>query len=203
MRCAAVRVSLVLMGSSGLALAGSGGLARYVGVCAEHGCVDCHVAYAQPIDLPHVVTADHFIRARLPRPEEVRAEVPHRQFLDPAGPMEVHDDGRLAPLWRTPAGERWRDGVRAMGLVSMSRFAEAAKGFSRFPAPGTPAARQPTGPAGLVPLETYPSFHHLRALTLQAQGDLAGAPALLQQLQTQFEQVHQDLLARIEPGEDS
>lgn len=143
----------------------------------ERGCVDCHVAYAQPIDLPHVVTADHFIRARLPAPEEVRAEVPHRQFLDPAGPMEIHDDGRLAPLWRTPAGERWRDGVRAMGLVSMSRFAEAAKGFSGFPAPGTPAAREPSAPAGLVPLETYPSFHHLRALTLQSQGDLNAALA--------------------------
>jgi CheY-like chemotaxis protein/HPt (histidine-containing phosphotransfer) domain-containing protein len=34
-------------------------------------------------------------------------------------------------------------------------------------------------------------------------GDLAGAPALFQQLQVEFEQVRQDLLARIEPGEDS
>jgi HPt (histidine-containing phosphotransfer) domain-containing protein len=32
-------------------------------------------------------------------------------------------------------------------------------------------------------------------------GELAAAPALLQQLQTQFERIHQDLLARLGPGE--
>jgi hypothetical protein len=131
------------------------------------GCVDCHVAYGQPVDLPHVVTADHRIRRLLPAP---RGEIPHRQFLDPQGPVEVFDDGRLAPLLAQAGGERWRRGVLAMGLTTLARFDEAGRHFDAFPPPGSPAARQPTAPAGLEPLETQPTFHHLRALVLQSQG---------------------------------
>lgn len=139
-----------------------------------NGCVDCHVRRSQPFDLPHVRTADHFIRARIAPPE---SDIAHRQFADPDGPLEVFDDGRLAPLLARPGGERWRRGVEAMGLMTMGRFAEAAERFAVFPAPGSEAARRPTAPAGLTPLETFPAFHQLRAMALQTRGDAAGAVA--------------------------
>lgn len=131
------------------------------------GCVDCHVRRSQPFDLPHVRTADHFIRRRIPPPED---DVAHRQFADPEGPLRLYDDGRLTRLLATEAGGRWRDGVLAMGLMTLGRLDEAAALFERFPPPGSAAARQPSAPAGLPSLETFASFHQLRALALQAKG---------------------------------
>lgn len=140
----------------------------------EAGCVDCHMAYGQPADLPHVITLSHRIERFLP---DLPDELPHQQFLDPGGPVTVYDDGRLKPQLETAAGKLWKDGVEAMGLVTMSRFEEAAERFDRFPPPGTPEARRPTAPEGLEPLETWPSFHHLRARVLQSQGRLDEALA--------------------------
>lgn len=131
----------------------------------EAGCVDCHVRRSQPFDLPHLRTADHFIRRTIPRPED---DIPHRQFADPDGAVEVFDDGRLADALNTPAGRRWAEGVVAMGLVSMGRMEEAAERFSAFPPPGDATAVVPTAPDGLIPLETDGAFHHLRGLALMA-----------------------------------
>lgn len=143
------------------------------------GCVDCHMARAQPADLPHIETADHRLRRRLPSlaelaPDEGPHGLPaHRGVLDREGPMRLyvdpHDD-RIARALRTPAGKRWESGVVAMGMVSLGRLNVAAQGFSKFAEPGSPEARMPTAPEPLVPLETEPLFHHLRALVLQASG---------------------------------
>lgn len=139
----------------------------------ETGCVDCHVRKSQPFDLPHILTADHNIRKRIPK-----ATFPaHRAWADSTGPMRLFDDGRLAPYLAKPGGKTWADGAQAMGLAAMGRVAAAADLFATFPPPGTPAARQATAPEGLVPLETDPEFHHMRALTLMAAQDLNGALA--------------------------
>ena len=140
----------------------------------DDGCVDCHVRRSQPFDLPHIRTADHYIRRHIPKP--VKA-VPHRQFADSTGPVQVFDDGRLAERLRTPAGQRWKAGVLAMGLVTMGRAGEAAQHFALFPAPGSSQAVQPTAPEGLVPLETNASFHHTRGLSLMSTGQPQAALA--------------------------
>lgn len=140
----------------------------------EAGCVDCHMAYGQPADLPHVVTVNHRIERIL---RDVPDEMPHQEFLDPGGPVTVYHDERLAPQMATAEGRRWKDGVMAMGLVIMDRFEEAEELFDRFPAPGTPEARRATAPDGLVPLETWPTFHHLRGRVLQSRGRPAEALA--------------------------
>ncbi len=57
-----------------------------------------------------------------------------------------------------------------MGLMTLGRIEDAARLFDAFPAPGTAAARASSAPAGLVALETWPSFHQLRALSLLATG---------------------------------
>lgn len=166
----------------GLATGHGGGLAveQVAGNPArtEAGCVDCHVRRSQPFDLPHVRTADHFIRSRIALPED---DLPHRQFADPQGPLKIFDDGRLAAMLdasgRAADGERWRAGVTAMGLMTLGRFEEAAELFDRFPAPGSAEARRPTAPAGLPPLETFVSFHQMRALSFQTRGDRASALA--------------------------
>lgn len=149
----------------------------------ETGCVDCHMPRAEPADLPHIEAADHRVRRRLPAPETgpgdgaadpTRHGLPeHRGVLDREGPMRLyldpHDD-RLTAALATSAGERWRRGVEAMGMVSLGRLEDAAERFAGFPAPGSPEARRPTAPEPLVPLETEPLFHHLRAVVLQATG---------------------------------
>lgn len=131
------------------------------------GCVDCHVRRSEPFDLPHVRSADHFVRRRIPRPNSGQ---PHRASADPQGPLRVYDDGRLAAAWATPDGQRWRSGVLAMALSSGPRAREALALFDVFPAAGSAGARQASAPAGLTPLQTSGLFHHLRALALQAGG---------------------------------
>ena len=127
------------------------------------GCVDCHVRRSQPFDLPHIRTADHYIQRRIANPV---TDLPHRQFADPDGPVKVYDDGRLGALLETPEGQRWYDGVMAMGLVSMGRMEEALRLFDTFPTPGSDGVLQPTAPDGLTPVETEPSFHHTRGIAL-------------------------------------
>jgi Flp pilus assembly protein TadD len=138
------------------------------------GCVDCHVRRSAPFDLPHVRSADHFIQRRILPP---RLDVPHRPFADPEGELALFDDGRLAPSLATPEGQRWQSGVLAMALMSMLRFAEAARHFEKFPPPGTPAARQGAAPAGFTPLETHPSFHTARGVVLMTRGAEGAARA--------------------------
>lgn len=131
------------------------------------GCVDCHVRRSQPFDLPHVRSADHFIRRRIPPPQD---DLPHRQFADPGGPLEIFDDGRLASALATDGGARWRSGVLAMGLMTLGRFEEAARRFASYPPPGTPEAVRATAPPVLVALEPRPSFHQMRAMAFMASG---------------------------------
>ncbi|MEM1177992.1 MAG: multiheme c-type cytochrome [Acidobacteriota bacterium] len=139
---------------------------------SQAGCVDCHVRRSQPFDLPGVRSTDHFIRKRPPRPQN---DVPFRSVTDPATPLTVFDDGRLAAVLATPGGRKWQRGVTAMAYAQVGRFSEAAKAFATFPAPGTPAARRPTAPSPLVPVEIQVAFHEQRALSLLASSEIDGA----------------------------
>jgi hypothetical protein len=140
---------------------------------SEAGCVDCHVRRSQPFDLPLIRNADHWIRRRITPAEQM----PHRQFTDAEGDIEIFDDGRLAAGFRTPEGRRWRDAVHAMGLMTLGRQDAARRAFEAFPAPGTPDAVSSSGPPGWASLESTGLFHELRAMSLQSQGDLRGALA--------------------------
>ena len=135
-------------------------------------CVECHVRRSQPFDLPHVRTADHFIRRRIEPP---RTDVPHRQFSAREGEFDVYDDGRLAAALKTPEGRRWRSGVLAMGLLTFGRFAESANAFATFPPPGSALARTASAPPGFAPLETHPAFHIARGFALIGAGNLKAA----------------------------
>jgi predicted Zn-dependent protease len=127
------------------------------------GCVDCHVRRSQPFDLPHVRAADHFIRRRIERPQH---DVAHRQFAAREGALVLYDDGRLQAALGTAAGRRWAGGVTAMGLLTMGRFADAARLLAAFPSPGSEAARVPSAPEGFAPLETSAAFHTVRGYVL-------------------------------------
>jgi len=140
----------------------------------ELGCVDCHVRRSQPFDLPHVRTADHFIRREISPPED---SIPHRQFTAPGMGLQLYNDSALSPLLAQEPGKRWLAGVEAMGLLTLGDVEGAAARFARFPAPGTAPARTASSPAPLVPLETSPQFHHLRGLTLMATGEIRSAMA--------------------------
>jgi len=140
----------------------------------EAGCVDCHVRRSQPFDLPHVRSADHWIRRRISPPDD---QVPHRQFALAEGGLQIFDDGRLAAAFETPQGRRWREGVFAVGLATLGRLPEAIDLFDRFPAPGTEAARRPGAPEGWAAIEASTTFHQVRALVLQSQGRLPEALA--------------------------
>ncbi len=140
---------------------------------SELGCTDCHIRRSQPFDLPHVRSADHFIRRQIEKP----ATLPFRQFAKVGGSLEIYDDGRLEPLLATQSGQRWRGGVLAMGLITVGRLSEAAELFDRFPAPGSAEARRPSAPVGLVPVETYAGFHQMRALSYLATGNADAAIA--------------------------
>ena len=132
----------------------------------DAACVDCHVRRSQPFDLPHVYSADHFIRRRPPPPEEV----PHRQYADREGPLRLFDDGRLAAVLATPAGERWRSGVLGMGLLTLGRVDEAVRHFDEAAGGGTAAPE-------LAALEELPSFHQVRAMARMASGRFDDAKA--------------------------
>ena len=131
------------------------------------GCVDCHMRRSQPFDLPHVRSADHWIRRRIPLPDDA---VAHRAVADPLGPLEIFGRDRLAGPLAAPAGPLWERGVLAIGLTTLGRVDEAASHFDAFPPAGSPQAVQPSAPAGLEPLETRAAFHETRALALLAQG---------------------------------
>jgi predicted CXXCH cytochrome family protein len=150
-------------------MAVTGGPAR-----SQAGCVDCHLRRSQPFDLPHIRSVDHYIRRRIPPPQD---EIPHRQFMNPDGAVEVYDDGRLAEVFATQKGQRWVAGVEAMGLLTMGRVDAAAERFARFPSAGTAAARTASAPRGLEPLETKTSFHQSRALVLLGTGKIHQALA--------------------------
>jgi hypothetical protein len=143
---------------------------------SARGCVDCHVRRSQPFDLPHVRTADHFIRRRIERPQH---DIPHRQFAVREAELTIFDDGRLRPTLESAAGRRWASGVMAMGLLTMGRFAEAARHFEAFPPPGSAAARVASAPPGLTPLETSAAFHTVRGLVLLGTGKIAEATRAL------------------------
>lgn len=136
------------------------------------GCVDCHVRRSQPFDLPHVRATDHWVRRRIPLPED---DVPHRAVADPGGEIVLFDRQRLAQELSTPAGRRWEAGVRAIALTSLGRGEEAQKHFSVFPDPGSSGAIAPSASDGLTPLENQAIFHESRALALVSQGRLAEA----------------------------
>ena len=126
------------------------------------GCIDCHVRRSQPFDLPGIRSADHFVRRRIPPP----STTPFRSWTEPGGPLKLWPDQRLARVLTTPAGKRWQDGLMAMARAQSGHFQQALAGFEHFPAPGSPAAVRPTAPKALPALETWPTFHHLRALAL-------------------------------------
>jgi len=141
---------------------------------SEAGCVDCHLRRSQPFDLPHIRSVDHYIRRRIPPPDD---EIPHRQFTNPEGAVRVYDDGRLSEVFATEDGRRWVAGVEAMGLLTMGRVEAAAERFARFPSPGTAAARTASAPTGLESLETRTAFHQSRALALLGTGKVHEALA--------------------------
>jgi len=136
------------------------------------GCVGCHVRRSQPFDLPHVKTADHYIRRQIEPPQQ---DVPHRQFAAVEGALTVYDDGRLRPVLETAAGGRWVRGVTAISLLTMGRFADAARHFAAFPPPGSEAARVVSTPAALAPLESSATFHTMRGLALLSAGQIDDA----------------------------
>jgi predicted CXXCH cytochrome family protein len=146
--------------------------AEHAGRTEPRSCVACHVRRSQPFDLPHVRTADHFIRRQIEPPATT---VPHRQFSARDGDFDLYDDGRLATALNTAAGRRWRSGVMAMGLLTFGRFGESARHFAAFPAPGTDEARAPSAPPGFAPLETHPAFHTARGFAMIGAGNLQAA----------------------------
>jgi Tetratricopeptide repeat len=137
------------------------------------GCVDCHVRRSQPYDLEHVRSADHWVRRRIERPETM----PVRGQQDRQGALRVFDDGRLSAALATPEGRRWSEGLLALGFWKLGRPADAAALLAQFPEPGSAAARVPSAPAGLVPLESSANFHFLRGLVLEAVGQPDAARA--------------------------
>jgi predicted CXXCH cytochrome family protein len=142
----------------------------------EASCVDCHVRRSQPFDLPHITSTDHRIVRHIRPPQH---DIPHRQIAAPGGELVLFDDGRIGKSLESPEGQRWLSGVLAMGLVSLGRIEEAARRFDEFPPPGWRAARSASVVSGsnLVPLETEPSFHILRAMVLMTSGRLEPAKA--------------------------
>ncbi len=140
------------------------------------GCVDCHVRRSQPFDLTHVRSADHWIRRRTPPPEQ---GIPHRQFQDRDGVLELWGRSSIAEALATPAGATWEAAVRAMGLATLGRFDEAAEWFGRLPAPGSEAAVTPTASSPLTPLLSRADLHETRALVLMARGEIDAALAAL------------------------
>jgi Tfp pilus assembly protein PilF len=137
------------------------------------GCVDCHVRRSQPYDLEHVRSADHWVRRRIERPETM----PLRGQQDRQGALRVFDDGRLSAALATREGQRWSEGLVALGFWKLGRPADAAALLAQFPEPGSAAARVPSAPAGLVPLESSANFHFLRGLVLEAVGQPDAARA--------------------------
>lgn len=141
---------------------------------SETGCVDCHMRRSTPFDLPHVRSVDHHVRRRISLPETTTS---HRAFTDADGELKLFPDPRLATVLHSAAGQRWQQGIMAMGNLAMGRMATARERFATFPEPGTQAARQPSAPAGLQGLENNPEFHTLRGLALMSNAQVQPALA--------------------------
>jgi predicted CXXCH cytochrome family protein len=146
------------------------------------GCVDCHVRRTQPFDLPHVRTADHFVRRNIARP----STMPMRETEDPAGALTVFDDGRFTRLLTTQDGRQWVEVLVALRLSGLGRLEEALTGTASLPPPGSVIATKPepwldAGSVGegaqLPSLRGSAVIHHLRGLLLEASGDPDAARA--------------------------
>lgn len=140
----------------------------------EASCVDCHVRRSQPFDLPHVRSADHWVRRSIPPPQD---DLPHRQFAAADSPLKIFDDGRLKSQLSSPEGQLWQAGVMAVGLATLGKLPEAAVLFERFPPPGSAAAVRGRAPEGWAAVEETALFHQVRALVFQSQGKLSEALA--------------------------
>ena len=139
----------------------------------ELGCVDCHVRQSEPFDLPGIATTDHYIRKSIPR----REKMAFRSVTTPGGDLKLWDDGRLEKLLSTAGGKLWQDGLLAMAYMQIGRFEEALALFDRFPSPGSSKAIQPSAPAPLEAVETWPTFHQLRGMALLGAQRLEAARA--------------------------
>ena len=147
---------------------------------STNGCVDCHMRRSQPFDLPHVRTADHFVRRHIDLPETV----PMRDVEDASGEMTVFDDGRFVDLLATPEGRLWVEALVGLRLSGFGRFQEAFDMTEVLPPAGSVIATRPEpwfaeeGAAGQLPsLRQSAVIHHLRGLMYEATGDLAAARA--------------------------
>jgi predicted CXXCH cytochrome family protein len=140
---------------------------------SDDGCVDCHVRRSQPFDLPHVRTADHFVRRHIPAP----AAPPLRMWEAEGGPLQVYRDERHDELLESSAGERWEQAALGAMFTRMGQRERAAAAFELLAAPGTAGAKVSSAPPGLPGLERSADLHLMRGLLLEATGDLAGARA--------------------------
>ena len=138
-----------------------------------YGCIDCHLRRSEPFDLPGIRSADHFIRRRIPLPSRAT----FRELSRPGYGFRLWGETRLKKVLSTSGGQRWRRGLLAMALSQTGQSSRAAPLFAQFAAPGQPDAVRPTAPPPLIPLETWPSFHQLRALNLLEQGQKENARA--------------------------
>lgn len=146
----------------------------------EAGCVDCHVRRSQPFDLPHVRSADHFVRRHIPLP----ATAPMREFEDPGGELTVFDDGRFAEVLASPEGRDWVDILVALRLAILGRLDEALELSASLPPPGSVLATRPESRLAvesegvtLPSLRRAAVIHHLRGLLYEGAGDAAAARA--------------------------
>ncbi|MDG2148471.1 MAG: tetratricopeptide repeat protein [Planctomycetota bacterium] len=146
----------------------------------SNGCVDCHMRRSQPFDLPHVRTADHFVRREITPPETL----PMRDVEDASGEMTVFDDGRFAELLATPEGRSWVDTLVGLRLSGFGRIEDAFEMTKALPPAGSVIATRPEPwfteqQEGwrLPSLRQSAVIHHLRGLMFEATGDLAAAQA--------------------------
>lgn len=126
------------------------------------GCIDCHMQRSQPFDLPGIRSVDHRITRQVPAPKKI----PFRAVTHPSGELQVWKDSRLAASLSTEGGQKWQTGLLAMGYMQTGQSQRALKLFAQFPPPGSPTATVGSAPSPLRALETWSTFHQLRALAL-------------------------------------
>ncbi len=137
------------------------------------GCVDCHVRRSQPFDLPHVRTADHFVRRSIPLPEVM----PMRVMEEIGGSLTVFDDGRFEDLLSSPEGREWVDTLVGLRLASLGFSSRAEALTGSMAPPGSILSTRPELESLLPSLRRAAVIHHLRGLMLEARGDAQGARA--------------------------